>query len=156
MPRTKKPSPRVNKPIEEPLAFEDFQRRVHEEGLKLFKYAAIQVEAQERIAESVMRRILAEQHREPEPAKNAGFSATEDYRSVILNGQAYKLTRLQAEIIKKLHNAAKSGHPETHESAIREDGYHVRDAFRKRGRGIWEALVRPGERKGTYRLNLPT
>jgi len=59
-----------------------------------------------------------------------------------------------------LHAAFKDGHPEVSQAAILEElhtGSRVRDSFRKQGKVIpaWKALVARGERKGTFRLNVP-
>jgi len=85
------------------------------------------------------------------------FSHSDDYRSVRLSGIGYALTANQAAIVKCLHDAHAGKHPDVAKarllSAIGSKTSEVRNSFKKSP--LWKTLVIPGERRGTYRLNLP-
>jgi hypothetical protein len=84
------------------------------------------------------------------------FSASEDYRSVRFKGEPYATTRYQAIMIRVMHEAHITGHPDVGAAkllqAIENETSDVRNTFKKSP--LWRTLV-VGKRKGTYRLSLP-
>ena len=93
---------------------------------------------------------------ESDSAEQSGFTHSVDYRSVSLHGKPYSLTSRQAQIIEILHHA--------HESRNRDVGIdHIlvelgaqtsrwQDTFKSNPEAR-KALIAPGDRKGTLRLN---
>jgi hypothetical protein len=94
---------------------------------------------------------IAPGHQEP------CFTASLDYRSIRFNGVTHTLTRNQGTIIKILHEAFERGTPSIGKSkllaAVESESSRVQDFFRHSP--LWKTLVVSGERRGTYRLNLP-
>ncbi len=92
-----------------------------------------------------------------EEAENPVFTHSADYRSIRFNGMSHTLTRNQAAIIKILHEAFQRGTPSVGKSellaAIESNNVRVQDSFK--GSPLWQTLVISGNRRGTYRLNLP-
>lgn len=86
----------------------------------------------------------------------AALQHTPDYRSIRFHGQEYTLTKNQAKIIALLHAALQAGMPAVDKntllSAIEQETSRVRDSFKKSP--LWNKLVVPGARRGTYRLDL--
>jgi hypothetical protein len=85
------------------------------------------------------------------------FRYSPDYRSVSLRGQSFSLTVRQAEIIQILHNEWKSNAPDVSGhyilAKLETDSSRLIDSFRS-NKEAYKALVRKGEKRGTYRLNL--
>jgi len=85
------------------------------------------------------------------------FTHSVDYRSVALRGDTFSLTSRQAQVIEILHEAHQGGNPEVGKHSILEKletkNSRLRDTF-KSNRRAWDALVKPGQTKGSYRLNL--
>jgi hypothetical protein len=85
------------------------------------------------------------------------FTASIDYRSIRFNGVPHALTRNQGTIIKILHEAFQRGTPSVGTfallAAVESESSRVKDFFRRSP--LWRTLVVSGERRGTYRLNLP-
>jgi hypothetical protein len=91
-------------------------------------------------------------------ADEAVFTHSDDYRSIRFNGKNHTVTHNQGEIIRILHEAFQRGTPCIGKAklldAVRSETSRVQDFFR--GSPLWKTLVIGGNRKGTYRLNLPT
>jgi hypothetical protein len=89
--------------------------------------------------------------------KSKEFTHSADYRSVGLKGQRYSLTSRQAQVVELLHTASSDGNPELGKDYILEHletpSSRLRDTF-KTNQSAWKALIKRGERRGTYRLNL--
>jgi hypothetical protein len=85
------------------------------------------------------------------------FSHSVDYRSVCLGGKRFTLTSRQAQVIQLLHGAHEKATPEIGAQYILEEigspNSRLRDSF-KSNQEAWKALVRPGKKKGTIRLNV--
>lgn len=89
---------------------------------------------------------------------NGEFRHSDDYSSVVLRGQVFRLSRRRAAVIRRLHQARLQGVPEVPWREIRDlltgfDSYpdSMRDIFR--GQDNWRQLV-CSEKKGFWRLNL--
>ena len=84
------------------------------------------------------------------------FSHTDDYQSIRFLGETYSLTERQAVIVGMLHKAHLVGHPDVAKRkllrAIDAESSEVRDSFRKSA--LWNTLIRPGIRRGYYRIQL--
>jgi hypothetical protein len=84
------------------------------------------------------------------------FSHSEDYRTVTLKGVQYTLTDRQAHIVQILHEAHKKGNPVIAIASILEQlgtrNGRWQDTFKSNPEAK-KALITPGERKGTLRLN---
>ena len=84
------------------------------------------------------------------------FRHSPDYRSVRLNGKLYALTPLAAQAIQLLHEQFMQGTPEIGKDYILEElgspSKRLRDIFQCCE--DWKELVVPGEKRGTYRINL--
>jgi hypothetical protein len=93
------------------------------------------------------------QHRE----QSADFEHFDDYRSVRLRGRTFPLTATQAKIIEILHDASERRMPDVgiHYilSEVESLSSRMADLF-KSNKEAKKALIRVGERRGTYRLNL--
>jgi hypothetical protein len=83
------------------------------------------------------------------------FDPSEDYRHIKFKGVPYSLTRKQAEVVKILHQAAKSGHPDVGKdrllSRIESETSGMRSIFKNHP--LWQTLITSAS-KGTYRLNI--
>lgn len=81
---------------------------------------------------------------------------SEGFRSVTLGDRNFTLTPCQAQIIEILHRAWKNGTPDVGLDYIMEEigspSRRLRDIF-KRDLDVFNILIRPGDRRGTYRLN---
>jgi len=97
--------------------------------------------------------------RNPTPAPTGAIfrPLTEDFITIEWEGRRFELPRMAAAAVKVLYQAWKSGAPEMPQQAvlkrIKSKNSRLHDVFR--GTGLWNALVVPGERLGTRRLNLP-
>jgi hypothetical protein len=84
------------------------------------------------------------------------FRHSPDFRSVVLSGKQYILTRLQAAVVRVLYEAYLHGTPVlSYEGILGQIGSNsanLRDIFKSNPDAWRELLVR--ERKGTCRLNL--
>jgi len=91
------------------------------------------------------------------PQKLQEFTCLPDYRCVTVRGKSYTLTPRQAHIVEILHMAYTDGHGDVGIDFILEQlgtaNSRWQDTF-KTNREARKALVRPGSRKGTLRLNL--
>jgi hypothetical protein len=91
---------------------------------------------------------------EPEPLI---FTHSDDYLNITFHGQSYTLTENQAIIIKFLHEAYKQGSLVVHKdrllTVVNSRTSEVRGFFRNSP--LWNHLIIQGERRSTYRLNLP-
>lgn len=89
-------------------------------------------------------------------APASDFQHTEDYRWVSINGQEFRLTSMQAEIVELLHKGHLDGKPEVGVNSILtrigSSSSRLRDIFRSRP-GYMEALIKTTTR-GIVRLNL--
>ena len=83
------------------------------------------------------------------------FIASIDYQEVRCNGSRFKLGPIQAEVIRALHAAVKSGEPwqngKTVLSAAGSKSLRMADVFKSQKN--WRHLIR-SDRRGGYRLNL--
>ena len=83
------------------------------------------------------------------------FDPSEDYRHIVFKGKPYSLSRKQAEIVKFLHQAAKSDHPDVGKDRllglIESETSDMRSIFKRHP--LWQKLIISRSR-GTYRLNL--
>ena len=95
--------------------------------------------------------IASEQPAFPEVAKGVGngqkskeFKHSNDYRSVIINGQSFTLTTQQAQVIQILHEAFENGTPSLSAehilNRIGTTNHRLIDTFRS-NRKAWKALV---------------
>ena len=84
------------------------------------------------------------------------FSHSDDYRSVTVRGQNFSLTPRQAQVIQILYENFEQGHPDVGKDYILESlntaNSRLRDTF-KTNLEAWKALIKPGKRRGTHRLN---
>lgn len=91
------------------------------------------------------------------PGTAEAFSHSDDYRSVRLTGRSFTLTPRQAQIIQILHSAHEKRTPDIGMQFILEKidspSSRLRDSF-KSNPEAWKALVKPGNKKGTIRLNV--
>jgi hypothetical protein len=91
----------------------------------------------------------------PPPAPPGDRSHSPDYRSVVWDGRNYRLTPLQAAVVKVLWEAWELGSPDVGGATLLEAADscadRLRDVFRRSV--AWGELVVPGATKGTYRLN---
>jgi hypothetical protein len=85
------------------------------------------------------------------------FSHSEDFRTVTLRGKSHTLTSEQAAMIRILHVAYVSGNPVVSIAhileALEKKSSRWQDTFRSNP-SAKQALVSPGPRKGTLRLNV--
>jgi hypothetical protein len=83
------------------------------------------------------------------------FRHSNDYRSIVFNGEHHALTPNQATIVRILHEALERGTPSLGKAtlldAIESETSRLQDSFRKSE--LWGTLV-VSDRRGTYRLNL--
>jgi hypothetical protein len=77
-----------------------------------------------------------------------------DYRSVSWDGRTYRLTAMQAAVVRMLWEAWEAGAPDVGQATLMEAadscGDRLRDVFRRSA--AWGELVIAGETKGTCRL----
>jgi hypothetical protein len=92
-----------------------------------------------------------------ESHKSLDFHHSEDFRIVTVKGTTYSLTTYQSLALEKLWNATKNHIPEVHQASILEGigscSKRLRDVFKSNMRA-YRDLIAPGERKGTFRLNV--
>lgn len=85
------------------------------------------------------------------------FRHSEDFRMVVANGTTHTLTLYQSRAFEKLWKARKNLVPEVHQAVLLEGiescSKRLRDVF-KSNMKAYRALIAPGERKGTFRINL--
>ena len=85
------------------------------------------------------------------------FRHSSDYRCVTLKGKHYTFTSLAAQAIQILHEHYLQDTPDVGKDYILEElgtpSKRLRDIFQYCP--DWKELIVPGEKKGTYRLNLP-
>src|SRR5690242_15312261 len=98
------------------------------------------------------------QQGEPEAENQpSGFRASPDYRSIEFKGKQYVLTLGQAQVVQMLDESRKSGTPCLGQDYILEKletpASRLRDTFKTSP--LWRTLIVRGEKRGTYRLNLP-
>jgi hypothetical protein len=83
------------------------------------------------------------------------FDPSEDYRHVIFKGSPYSLTRKQSQVLKILHQAAMSGHPDVGKdrllASIESETSDMKSIFKNHA--LWQTLIISATR-GTYRLNI--
>ena len=84
------------------------------------------------------------------------FRHSPDFRSVTLKGNYYTLTSLEAQVVQILYEQYLNGTPDVGKDYILEElgakSKNMRDVFQScKG---WQNLIKKGERKGTYRLNI--
>jgi hypothetical protein len=86
------------------------------------------------------------------------FAHSLDFRTVVLNGETYRLTSRQAQVVEILHFEHQQGPAEVGTAYILDrlgtPNSRLQDTF-KRLEG-WRTLIVPGKKRGTVRLNLPT
>jgi hypothetical protein len=88
-------------------------------------------------------------------------SHSPDFRSVCWFGETYEFTPTQAACVKILWECWKQGSPMIGESTIldraRSSGDRLRDVFRSNRvcHPAWGKMIRPGDRRGTFRLAEP-
>jgi 7-cyano-7-deazaguanine synthase in queuosine biosynthesis len=91
-------------------------------------------------------------------APDGQFQPSDDYLSVRIHGQRFTLTSAQACIVKRLHDAWQDGTVDVSQHSLLEhcelNTRRLRDVFR-RDQLAFRTLIRSGQRKGTFRLNLP-
>jgi len=101
--------------------------------------------------------LIANPETTSKPDSVAGFHHSEDFRIVTVNGVAHSLTLYQSRAYEKLWKALQNRVPELHQAAILEGidscSKRLRDVF-KSNMTAYRTLFQPGERKGTFRLNL--
>ena len=89
--------------------------------------------------------------------RNQEFKHSPDYCSVIFKGRHYTFTSHAAQAVHLLHEQYLNGTPEVGKDYILEElgtpSKRLRDIFQCCP--CWKELIVPGEKKGTYRLNLP-
>ena len=115
-------------------------------------------EASQRRAEEVQKTI-AQQSAAPGVAQSQPIFEflDDDSLQIKFRGLVYTLTKNQFKIIKLLYDMYKKGSPVVHKDrllvAVGLRTGEVRSFFR--GSPLWNYLIIHGERRGTYRLNLP-
>ena len=109
--------------------------------------------------DSLLRLVAADDRRDTETPDSARAVLTHspDYRSVTLRERQFNLNATQARLITILHESAEVYAPDVSMEYMRQvlklsKKTRMRDIF-KRVDG-WRALIRPGQTKGTWRLNL--
>lgn len=100
--------------------------------------------------------FLFPEERKKQSDKDNPFTHSPDYRSVSLHGKNFSLTKLQAEVIKILHQNYMEGHSGIGGDAILNkldsESSKLKDIFRSRP-NAWKDLI-ASENKGVFRLNL--
>ncbi len=85
-----------------------------------------------------------------------GFTASNDYRHIVLDGEEYHLGDVQASIVQQLHDAASSRnhwvHGKTLLDAANSHAIRLRDVFKSKNE--WQKII-VSNKRGYYRLNLP-
>lgn len=108
------------------------------------------------LEEVVVQATRATEAQEPNP--ETVFDYSESYRSIHYLGERYTLTRNQGLMLRVLYEAHETGHPDVDKErlleAIENETSKVRDSWKSSR--LWQKLVISGQRKGTYRLNLPS
>lgn len=89
---------------------------------------------------------------------NDTFFYSQDYHSILANGHEFGLTSTQSHVIEILCEAYRNGTPDVGKDYIMEEigslcDRRLRDVF-SRDREAFKCLIRPGTRRGTYRLNI--
>lgn len=88
--------------------------------------------------------------------KGTDFEHSADFCSVSLRGKRYTLTKTQAAIARLLFDHYERGVPELGQDYMLEEvdsrARRLRDVFRNSS--TWGDLIVPGEKKGTFRLNI--
>ena len=84
------------------------------------------------------------------------FNHSPDYRSIVFRGKYYTLTSFAAQAMQILHEQYRKGVPEVSKDYILEEvgssSKRLRDIFQCcQG---WREFVIPGEKRGTYKLNM--
>jgi hypothetical protein len=86
------------------------------------------------------------------------FRHSVDFRTIVLKGEKFTLTTKEAQVVQMLKEAYDNGMPDLSGETILDrigSGKRVRDVFPGNHREIYYKLIRSGERRGTYRLNVP-
>jgi len=89
---------------------------------------------------------------------NDTFFHSQDYHSILINGREFGLTPTQSHVVEILCEAYRNGTPDVGKDYIMEEigslcDRRLRDVF-SRDREAFKCLIRPGKRRGTYRLNI--
>jgi hypothetical protein len=105
-----------------------------------------------RIAGKIIR-IHIEDATAPGPPGERSHSP--DYRSVSWDGRTYRLTAMQAAVVRMLWEAWEAGTPDVGQHTLLEAADSCADRLRDvfRHCQAWGTLVVPGGSKGTFRLN---
>lgn len=94
---------------------------------------------------------------ESDISRGSDFTYSPDFRWVCLNGQPFTLTPSQAQVIRLLFEAHEKKTPELGQSYILEQiestSRRLRDLFKSSPKA-WKELIRPGAKRGTFRLNI--
>ncbi len=92
----------------------------------------------------------------PAPANGQPFKVLGDYREVIAGGRSFHLGSCQAEVVRLLHAAAKTGEPWRHGKAVLgaagSSCTRMADLFKSQRH--WRELI-VSDARGHYRLNIP-
>lgn len=84
------------------------------------------------------------------------FSASADYRHIMLDGLAYQLGDVQASVVQQLHDAAASKNMWMHGKTLlvgaNSKAVRLRDIFKSKN--DWQKII-VSDGRGYYRLNLP-
>ena len=84
-----------------------------------------------------------------------GFSKSNDYRHIVLDGVEYHLGDVQASIVQQLHDAANSRNPWVHGKNLLDgtnsQATRLRDVFKNNRE--WKKII-VSNKRGYYRLNL--
>lgn len=92
-----------------------------------------------------------------ESLRDTNFIHSPDYRSVNIQGKSFTLTAQQAKVIEILYENYRSGTPDISQAhiltEIESPSSRLRDIFRSDEKA-YKALIRNGEKRGTYRINL--
>lgn len=95
--------------------------------------------------------------REPEPQESS-FWVAEDCRSVHFDGSTHALTSTQGQMMKVLYEAHQSDRPVVSKrkllGVIERETSEIRDTWRDSP--LWNTLIVSAEKRGTYRLSVPT
>jgi hypothetical protein len=110
--------------------------------------------AQGRAADMTQKRVPSSQQ---ESGDTCNFQHSPDYRSITFAGENCTLTRNQSLVVETLHEAYLKGLPEVGKDLllqkVESTNVRLRDTFKNSP--LWRRLIVRGEKRGTYRLNLP-
>jgi hypothetical protein len=87
---------------------------------------------------------------------HSGFTASDDYHHITINGDEYHLGDVQASIVHQLHDAAETPNQWVHGKTLLDGAnsraIRLRDVFKSKS--DWDKLI-ISNRRGYYRLNVP-